>query len=270
MVSWCNDMTIGFTGLAFIDRAQKKRTSEWIAETLWQENDLEDGIQKLRLEAERAIARLPSWYPDKRLSIAIAGFPDTDRGVRGMILRISNFEHQDQIWPIHQTNFYENRYFASEPDGLMYLTSGARFHPWHWKIVKKRITRIATRDGDWNRVARLMVALQQKVSDVNGTVGRDSLVVSIPSKPAHRGGMWTGGGSNNLSLDVKNFSFYKDGCFSPERFGPHFVCGPYAFTDFKAERFGTDGQEVSVRLLKMGDGVRPPGMPANIEDEPVE
>jgi hypothetical protein len=49
LVYWNNAFTVGFTGLARIDRRQTKSTAEWIAETVCDYADFEHGAERLRL-----------------------------------------------------------------------------------------------------------------------------------------------------------------------------------------------------------------------------
>jgi hypothetical protein len=54
LVCWNFNFSIGFTGLARIDRAQKKSTSEWIAETICDFSVFEDGFAALASSAARS------------------------------------------------------------------------------------------------------------------------------------------------------------------------------------------------------------------------
>lgn len=76
LVCWNTSFTVGFTGLARIDPAQKKSTSEWLAETLCDYASFEDGVDALRYWASGQIGQLPTGkgWEDKRLGIIIAGF----------------------------------------------------------------------------------------------------------------------------------------------------------------------------------------------------
>ncbi|WP_280259463.1 hypothetical protein [Nocardia abscessus] len=191
-VSWCGDFALGFTGLAFIDRAQRKPVSEWIAETLCDVSEIEDGVEKLRKAAEESIAQLPPW-PDKRLTIAMTGFFDVSSSSReSATFIISNWEHNDTVWSTHRPEFYRTiHYYPSDPNLTYYVRSGALLNQWQHRVVRKRIFSVAYKTRDWNRVLRLMVALQRNVSDENGTVGRDAMVISLPKNPASRGTILT-------------------------------------------------------------------------------
>jgi hypothetical protein len=101
-VSWCARRAVCFTGLARIDRAQKKPVSHWIAETLADHATLDGGVEALRANATEQIKKLPKVW-DKRLSIVVAGIHDLVMVVNGqqvipigVVRRISNFENPDR------------------------------------------------------------------------------------------------------------------------------------------------------------------------------
>ncbi|MEV6095248.1 hypothetical protein [Nocardia sp. NPDC051981] len=264
-VSWCGEMAIGFTGLAFIDRAQRKPVSEWIAEMLCDVAGVEEGVEKLRKGAEDAIARLPASWPDKRLTIVMTGFFDDPAGLRlSVTYKISNFEQREKIWPRHQPNFFRTIYHdPTSADVMYYVTAGASLDLWHQRVINKRIFRVARGPQDVNRLVRLMVALQRHVSGSNGTVGTDAMVISLPKNPVSRGMILSQIDSVGLTTDAAMFSYIADGGFVPERFGPHWVCGGTAFADVKGSQIGDnpDDQSISIRILRI-----PPGPAAPLEE----
>lgn len=103
LVCWNTSFTVGFTGLARIDPAQKKSTSEWLAETLCDYASFEDGVDALRYWASGQIGQLPTGkgWEDKRLGIIIAGF---DRRRIPLVAEISNFDPEAPI-PANQNEF---------------------------------------------------------------------------------------------------------------------------------------------------------------------
>ncbi|WP_223273849.1 hypothetical protein [Nocardia cerradoensis] len=250
-------MAVGFTGIAFIDRAQRKPVSEWIAETLCDVVDIEDGVEKLRRGAEEAVARLPPW-PDKRLTIVMTGFFDAPDGSRQSVTyRISNFERGEETWLRHQLTFIRNiHYYPEAPDYTYYVRAGAVLDDWHRRVIHKRIFRVALKEKDLNRTARLMIALQRHVSRSNATVGRDAMVISLPRNPVSPGAILTDITSTGLTREAAMFTYVAEAGFTPERLGPHFVCGGTAFADFEGSQIGPNpgDQSVQVRILKVPPG----------------
>lgn len=262
-VSWCGEMAVGFTGIAFIDRAQKKPVSEWIAETLCDVVDIEDGVEKLRRGAEEAIARLPPW-PDKRLTIVLTGFFDAADGSRQSVTyRISNFERGEETWLRHQPTFVRNiHYYPDTPGYTYYVRAGALLNNWHKRVIHNRVFKVALESKDINRTARLMIALQRHVSRNNPTVGSDAMVISLPKYPVSRGAILTDVTSMGLTAEAAMFTFVAEDGFTPERLGPHFVCGGTAFADFEGSQIGPNpgDQRVQARILRV-----PPGPKASEE-----
>jgi len=89
LVFWNNSFTVGFTGLARIDRMQRKPTAEWIAETACDHKRFEHGAEALRAEAEKRVSQLPQRWPDRRLAIVVAGF---DERPIPLVAVVSNFD----------------------------------------------------------------------------------------------------------------------------------------------------------------------------------
>ena len=78
LVCWNMSYGIGFTGLARINPAQTKSTSEWIAETICDYPDFMVGVQALGWHMREQMKKLPKWWPDKRLGIVVAGYDGED------------------------------------------------------------------------------------------------------------------------------------------------------------------------------------------------
>ncbi|MEU7769500.1 hypothetical protein AB0B25_31070 [Nocardia sp. NPDC049190] len=253
-VSWCAQLAFGFTGIAYVDCGQTKSVSEWIAETLLGAVDVEGGIELIRRRAQDVVARLP-WL-DKRLTIVATGFVDDAKwGCHPVTFVVSNFEYEDTIWPTHQDSFRRTiHFFPNEPHTRYFLRSGAKLSLQHERIVRRRIFPQAKRRV-WDEVARRMIILQRFVSTTNVTVGRDSMVISIPKNSTSPGTILTDVTSLGLTMETAGFSFVADGGLLPERYGPHFVCGDSGFLDVKAKQIGPNpgDQRMEVRIIKKAD-----------------
>lgn len=171
LVCWNTSFTVGFTGLARIDPAQKKSTSEWLAETLCDYASFEDGVDALRYWASGQIGQLPTGkgWEDKGLGIIIAGF---DRRRIPLVAEISNFDPEAPI-PANQNELTEKMYA---------------------NILLRRVPRMLKQQDGITRAARLMVALQRRISEDNPGVGRHAMAVAIPRErtmPAVSCRTWT-------------------------------------------------------------------------------
>lgn len=88
LVCWNQSFTVGFSGLARIDRRQQKSTCEWIAEALSDHPVFGYGVDALRTEPEAAIRKLPNNW-DKWLAIVVTGF---DPSGGPLCAEVANFD----------------------------------------------------------------------------------------------------------------------------------------------------------------------------------
>lgn len=228
LVCWNTSFTVGFTGLARIDPAQKKSTSEWLAETLCDYASFEDGVDALRYWASGQIGQLPTGkgWEDKRLGIIIAGF---DRRRIPLVAEISNFDPEAPI-PANQNEFTEKMYA---------------------NILLRRVPRMLKQQDGITRAARLMVALQRRISEDNPGVGRHAMAVAIPRErtmPAVLSNL----DAPSLNTMNSNFCYFDDAGFNYKQLGPHMAGGGWAWADFVAEAdpSNPDMQKVGGRVLK--------------------
>lgn len=252
-VSWCGELIIGFTGIAFIDRRQKQPVSEWIAEQLWMKSTLQEGIDALRYGAQAAVDKLYGW-PDRRLTIILSGFVNspTNEHRSPILVRISNFESEAVRFSVHQNKFFVDFIHPIDPSRSVYLTAGAELSERERRIIHRRVEMVPHEQRDWNRTLRLMVVVQRLVNDRDGTVGRDAMAVSLPIHPAAPGVLLSHIESPDIETSNSMFSFIPEGDMTAKRYGPINVCGEWATTDYTSEVLGgnPDNQSVSVRILK--------------------
>lgn len=179
LVCWNTSFTVGFTGLARIDPAQKKSTSEWLAETLCDYASFEDGVDALRYWASGQIGQLPTGkgWEDKRLGIIIAGF---DRRRIPLVAEISNFDPEAPI-PANQNEFKCYRIRRAPGHSASFRITGAALtEKMYANILLRRVPRMLKQQDGITRAARLMVALQRRISEDNPGVGRHAMAVAIP------------------------------------------------------------------------------------------
>lgn len=179
LVCWNTSFTVGFAGLARIDPAQKKSTSEWLAETLCDYASFEDGVDALRYWASGQIGQLPTGkgWEDKRLGIIIAGF---DRRRIPLVAEISNFDPEAPI-PANQNEFKCYRIRRAPGHSASFRITGAALtEKMYANILLRRVPRMLKQQDGITRAARLMVALQRRISEDNPGVGRHAMAVAIP------------------------------------------------------------------------------------------
>jgi hypothetical protein len=259
LVCWNNSVTVGFTGLARIDRAQKKSTSEWIAETLCDYASFENGISALGYWASGRITQLPTGknWEDKRLGIIIAGF---DHRKVPLVAEISNFRPGQPI-STNQNEFrsYQHRR-APGHSTTFHIAGGPLTQKWQANLLLQYAPRILKQPDGITRAVRLMVALQRKIAEENSGVGRDAMAVAIPRERAHNI-VASNLDAPTLNTVGTNFSYFDDAGYNYKQLGPHVAGGGWAWADFlgEADPLNPDNQKVSMRLLKHPDPSPKPG-----------
>lgn len=249
-LAWNTSFTVGFTGLARIDPAQKKSTSEWLAETLCDYASFEDGVDALRYWASGQIGQLPTGkgWEDKRLGIIIAGF---DRRRIPLVAEISNFDPEAPI-PANQNEFKCYRIRRAPGHSASFRITGAALtEKMYANILLRRVPRMLKQQDGITRAARLMVALQRRISEDNPGVGRHAMAVAIPRErtmPAVLSNL----DAPSLNTMNSNFCYFDDAGFNYKQLGPHMAGGGWAWADFVAEAdpSNPDMQKVGGRVLK--------------------
>lgn len=250
LVCWNTSFTVGFAGLARIDPAQKKSTSEWLAETLCDYASFEDGVDALRYWASGQIGQLPTGkgWEDKRLGIIIAGF---DRRRIPLVAEISNFDPEAPI-PASQNEFKCYRIRRAPGHSASFRITGAALtEKMYANILLRRVPRMLKQQDGITRAARLMVALQRRISEDNPGVGRHAMAVAIPRErtmPAVLSNL----DAPSLNTMNSNFCYFDDAGFNYKQLGPHMAGGGWAWADFVAEAdpSNPDMQKVGGRVLK--------------------
>lgn len=248
LVFWSGSFTIGFTGLARINRSQTKSTSEWIAETVCDYKVFEHGAEILRLEAEKRIKQLPSKWPDRRLAIVIAGF---DQRLIPLVAVISNFNIQTGKVSDPETFEITQRLpLDGHPTGS--TTVGAPLDPQQKQLLWRYVPRIIRKPNGLNRAVRMMVEIQRRVADQHDTVGRDAQCVVIPrvrDTPIFMSNL----GGPDLPPKAASFGFFDSKGWKFEQFGPLTAEGGFARDNLigKADPNNPDNQSIGFRLLKV-------------------
>ncbi|MDT5126475.1 MAG: hypothetical protein QOH54_2119 [Mycobacterium sp.] len=247
LVFWHGCFTVGFTGLAFINPAQTKSTSEWIAETLCDYTNFERGVVGLCAEAEKRIRLLSNRW-DKRLCIVVAGF---DFRRNPLAAQIANYGP-----PNTDLNTFAWRTGGRAPgraDG--YLTVGAAMEPWQHRVLGRSLRRVIRQPDGINHAIRLMVGLQRKVAQTDPTVGAGALCATIPrerSTPFGPGSMMSNLGAAEVGEKGCQFVYFAEDGFNHQVFGPHSADHGAALGGWfmKADPSNLNNQSVSVQMLK--------------------
>lgn len=178
LVCWNQTFTVGFTGIARIDRHARESTSEWIAKVLSDYSTFLPGVHALRLETENRVSKLP--WADKRLAIVVAGF---DFRQVPLVAEIANFNTTTNIGD--DPNSFGLR-FAQIPPGHASGTHavGALLGDFEGRLLSRYVPRILRKDKTkgHNRAIKVLVKNQRRVHRRDALVGADAQAVTIPSQ----------------------------------------------------------------------------------------
>ena len=271
LVCWNFNFSIGFTGLARIDRAQRKSTSHWIAETICDYGLFEHGVQALASAASERIRKLPTAWPDRRLGIVVAGF---DGREEPLVAEIANFEAGGPM-PSDPTKF-DIRVLSRAPNApLAYRVTGAQFtEKWQHQLLMQRVSKALAKKTpeDITYGVKLMVSVKRSVAKTNKTVGTDAMVVTIPRTTfgeqfllhLHGGRMLSNlDGTNTIGgSSGPEFAYFDTAGYKFRQLGPLNASGGFAMGDLEAtaDPDNPDNQTVSFRILKTP---RPPTQAAS-------
>lgn len=253
IVLWRDCFTVAFSGIARINSAGTKSTSEWIAEVLADCRLFEEGLTKLQQRASAqlaSIAALPNKWPDLRLCITVAGF-DFRRYPRFAL--VSNFLPGGP-YPTDPTKFgfYNLGRPLSPGARTAFATAGAALEDWQEDILGRTVPRTLRQRDGITRAARIMVALQRKVADKESSVGRDAMCVVIPRERKGLRGIFGWLAARKLHGRNINFCYFEDGAYLFKQLGPHIATGNgRAIADFYGVADANDPlyQTVSMRTL---------------------
>jgi|APAra7269097451_1048561.scaffolds.fasta_scaffold07322_4 hypothetical protein len=260
LVCWNFNFSIGFTGIARIDRWGRQSTSEWIAETICDYGVLEDGARALAQAASERISKLPRSWPDRRLGMVIAGF---DGRPDGLVVEVTNFVAGGSM-PADPTKFEIRVYNKLAAGPVAYVATGARTTAkWQKQLLLQRVPRALAKGTPESitYAVKLMVAVQRDIARSNRTVGTDAMAVMIPRTTFGEqmmrilnGGMIMSSGTGVMGASAgPEFIYFDTQGFNHQQFGPHSAAWGMAMADLISahEPDRPDYQRVSIKTLKV-------------------
>jgi hypothetical protein len=247
LVCWNQCFTVGFTGLARIDRSQQKSTCEWIAEALSDHPVFGYGVDALRTEAQATIRKLPNNW-DKRLAIVVAGF---DPSGGPLCAEVANFD--TTTGAVNDQNTFALKGFTmitGRKTGSH--TAGALLNGQQTSVLRRYLPRIIDQHNGINRSIRVLVENQRLVAKGNNRVGLDAQCVFIPRIQQAPGVMSNLDGSE-IPTNSSSFGFFDADGFQYKQIGPLVAQGGFVFDQVEgtANPQNPDNQRVGVRLVKV-------------------
>ena len=226
LVCWNMSYGVGFTGLARIDPAQRKSTSEWIAEKICDYAGFLPGIQSLGYHVREQMKKLPNWWPDKRLGIVVTGY---DNEGNQQAAEINNFG-------VDPTDVKLNLLVPHPGQTSSYHISGGPLATdWNRRVLQRRIPLMLKQPNGIARAVRLMVALQREVAKTNGGIGTDAMAVTIPKTRAEPMLLSNVDGNAVIGTGTCEFHYYDTKGYDYRQLGPHIAGGGMAWADCIAE-----------------------------------
>ena len=221
LVCWNHTFTAGFTGVARMDAALKKSTSEWIAEVLCDCPVFEYGVDALRREAETTIRKL-NWNK-KKLAIVVAGFDQ--RGVP-LCAEVANFDTTTGI-ATDQNTFALNGFTMLTGRKTGSHTAGARLNEIQHKVLRRYVPRIIQQHNGINRAIKVMVGNQRQVANADDKVGVDAQFVFIPKVQQTPGIVMSNLDGTDIPATNSSFGYFDSGGFQYKQIGPLLAHGGY-------------------------------------------
>lgn len=249
LVCWNQTFTVGFTGIARIDRRARESTSEWIAKILCDYPAFLLGVQALRQEAENRVSKLP--WADKRLAIVVAGF---DFRQLPLVAEIANFNTTTNI--SGNPNVFRLRY-AQVPQGHSTHTHsvGALLGDLEQRLLSRYVPRILRKDkiNGHNRAIKVLVENQRRVHRRDFMVGADAQAVTIPSSQMGHGIVMSNLDGTDIPARSSSFVYFDQQGFQYKQLGPLMAQGGQVIDQVigTADEDNPDNQTMSIRFVKV-------------------
>ena len=252
LVCWNTSYGIGFTGIATIDKAQTKSTSEWIAEKICDFGEFMPGVQMLARHMREQMEKLPEWWPDKRLGIIVAGYDGEGNSRKAWIHNFGPDATDVKLELLVPHPGQKSSY---------HISGGPLVNNWHRQVLQRRIPRTLKQPNGVARAVQLMVALQRQLAETNTGIGTDAMAVTIPKTRAHPIMMSNSDGNAVIGTGACEFHYYDTNGYNYRQLSPHFAAGGIAIADgsFEADPNHPDNQTISWRFLRPPQGRGPTG-----------
>jgi hypothetical protein len=249
LVLWNERFTVGFTGLARVDRRQRESTALWMAKILSDCAQFEAGCEALKTEAQKRFKMLPKNW-DLRLAIVIAGF---DFREHPLVACVTNMEMDTNS--LRGPTAFEI-FTAQIPPGQQagLHVAGANLNEGQARLFHRYVRRRLKEGDGVNPPIRLMVEIQRDVAktDRRKTVGFDALCVHIPRTTGMPYGAMSNLGGVDLPTGSTSFGFMDRRGWQWEQEAPLSASGGFVrkFSG-SADPDHPDNQTVSMQMLKV-------------------
>jgi hypothetical protein len=246
LICWNQTFSVGFTGIARVDRRRKKSTSEWIAEVLCDYMIFENGVKALWQDAQDRIPRLR--WDNKPLAIVIAGF---DERRVPLVAEIANFNTATNVSTDQNIFTLKGHRITIEARTGTHV-AGAPVKEFERKLLHRYVPRVLRQQNGLNRAIKLMVENQRRVHGYDVRVGADAQVVTIPLKRMTPGIVMSNLDGTDIAAHNSSFVYFDTKGFRYKQLGPLMAHGRTVIDQVvgEADSENPDNQSISIRLVK--------------------
>ncbi|MEW8405457.1 MAG: hypothetical protein AB2689_28050 [Candidatus Thiodiazotropha taylori] len=250
LVSLCEHSCIAYTGLAELEEIA---THKWIALTLKNHKCIDGWLagKILSEESNKALIDVNKSY--SHMTFLITGWKHTDKGLIPYMLRISNAYNHDESWNTLATNDFRYKLVYLLPDEILEsMVVGVRLTRAQTHRLQRSLRKSAI---ERSLPSATLEFMSQEIiaSSSSGScmVGKKVLGATIPKnqrlEAKNKGMYFIGHHPPNYLRST--FTYYDENSDGLVVYGPTFICGNTAMTDFEgaSERNGINS--VSFTLL---------------------
>lgn len=254
-VVWNDRFTVGFTGMARVDRWQRESTTRWMADIIADCPVIDMALERVQTEAQKRWKRMHKQW-DKRTTFVFAGFdPRIEDG--SVVFCVTNHDHPNTNVSSDETKFgvYQIKPPPKNTTGV--FMAGASLNEQQQELSTRYLRRELKKGDGVNHAVRLMVKVQRNVAqtDKKKTVGMDALCVHIPrnGNPNMPGPtVMSNLGGPDLPSGCPSFGYFDRNGWQWKQEAPLMAgWGQVTQTWAEADPDFPDNQTVGMRILKM-------------------
>jgi hypothetical protein len=263
-VMFCRNLVFGYTGQARLD---KTKTDLWLSGLLADENCTSSmqAVELIQDAATKVFQKPPITLLEARFRshtfVAVGwGIPPTSpispENLTPLICSISNQLDENGNWVAQvQNKFNRKLQFLENTKLFEYLDIGQPLTQTEKEETSDLVRRCIKRGAKPDAIVRVFRDKIRQVADREPTVGKNLLAIVFPKTALLKQQGFTMVHSNSMENNLTFLSLPQNTNDTIE-YGPNYVCGGYAITEYQATSSGTPGeedfrQEISMRYYRV-------------------
>lgn len=239
---FCSRMSFAYTGLASVDG---QRTDKWIVDVLSKvtNDSLSDACHELVRAANSSFSKIQNKKLKRQAFVGIGWTRSKpNEPFKPVICNITNAMNNELNWLPEATDEFRLQYrILDDKEPYLLIATGQKLPRNIHRELERNFGKIARRGIGPLSIGRLLAEAIWKISSQNNTVGSRLLLVNLPKIAVEN--------STGLVLakmpDENTISFMYFSSENPEGviYGPNYVCGGSAMTDFEAGPIMTENEK---------------------------